>query len=351
MSLRTRRFEYRAVSLMAIAAMIVAASAGPVSAAATLVGDYQFQNTLTNSAGTAPALTEFSRKGTTAEFVTDTVAGSSRTVWDWPESHGLVLNGANNHVGNFYSIVMLVKLDSITYYNKLIDLRHGSDQDSGLYVLDSNLVAYGCGAGRSTSNPISSGTYHQIVMTRDSSKKIRLYVDGAQVATSDDTTDGCSMGAASDIHFLVDDTYTCSTPEATDCEEAPGRIARLRVYNGALTSAEVASLGTVPGSEPPPGTAHDRTVSLTLKKHLLATGSVSVLDGFTGCAQGVTVVIQRKTASGFKAVGATVTTMTGTFKKKVKDKPGVYRASVAATSAGGSDTCGAATSPKKRHKH
>ena len=325
--------------------------AGPASAA-TLVADYQFQNTLESSSG-GPALAEFSRKGTTAEFVTDSVMGVDRTVWDWPESHGLVLQSANNYIGNFYSIVMLVKLDEIAGYNKLIDFRHFSDSDSGLYVQDSNLHAYGCG-GSSTSNPISSSTYHQIVMTRDTSKRVRLYVDGAEVLDGAryDTQDGCSMGAATAVHFLVDDEYTCSTPEATGCEEASGRLARLRIYNGALTPAEVAGLDTVPGAAPPPGdTVHARTVSLNLKRHLIAAGTVAVPDGFTGCAQGVTVVIKRKTASGFKAVGSTVTTMSGTYKKKLRDKPGVYQASVVATPAGGSESCGAAKSLNKRHRH
>ena len=335
---------------MTMVTVMLVGLAGPASAA-TLVADYQFQNTLESSAGSAPPLTEVVRKGTTAEFVTDTVMGVSRQVWDFPEGHGLALQSANNYIGNFYSIVMLVKLDDITGYNKLIDFRHFSDQDSGLYVLNSNLNAYGCGGGSSTSNPISSGTYHQIVMTRDTTKKIRLYVDGAQVATSEDTADGCSMGAATAVHFLIDEASSCSG-DATGCEEAAGRLARLRIYNGALTSAEVAGLDTVPGAAPPPGdTVHPRTVSLNLKRHLIASGTVGVTDGFTQCAQGVTVVIKRKTASGFKAVGSAVTTTTGTFKKKLRDKPGVYQASVVATPAGGSESCGAAKSLNKRHRH
>lgn len=330
--------------------VVFVALAGPASAA-TLVADYQFQGSLGNSSGAAPALTEFSwMTGGTGSFGTETVFGVSRQTWSFPEGTGLVMNGANNVIGNQYSIAIVMKLNALGGYQKLIDFRHNADFDAGLYVIDSNLNTYACGHATSTSNPIDSNTYQQIVMTRDSQKKVRVYVNGTQVLSGDDTTDGCTLGTGSQIHFFVDDDYSCEQ-DATSCEQGAGAVARIRVYNGALTSQEVAALDTVPGAEPPEGTEHARSVSLNLKKHLVANGAVSVPDGFLACKEGVTVSVQRKTSSGFKTIKNAVTSASGTYKTKLPDKKGVYRASLAVVSAGGSDTCGAAVSPTKRHRH
>lgn len=333
-------------------AMNLVALAGPASAA-TLVGDYQFQGSLGNSSGSAPSLTEFSWYGATGSFVSDTVLGVSRTVWSFPEGTGLVLNGASSYIGNEYSIVMLVKLNRIEYYKKLIDFRHSSGTDTGLYVNASELTAYGCGSATSTTNPIDSNSYQQIVMTRDSAKRIRLYVDGTQVASGEDSTDGCSLGTGNQIHFFVDDEQTCSS-STTGCEQTAGAVARLRLYNGAMTPTEVANLDRLPGQDPPPppgGVTHTRSVTLALKKHLIATGTVSVPDGFAECASEVTVRVQKKTPSGFKTVASTVTSTAGTYKARLRDKPGIYRALTPPFSPGGSDNCAAAKSANKRHRH
>src|SRR3712207_7926759 len=64
-------------------------------------------------------------------------------------------------------------------------------------------------------------------------------------------------------------------------------------YTTLFRSQEVAALDTVPGAEPPEGTEHARSVTLNLKKHLNAAGTVSVPDGFLACKEGVTVSIQK----------------------------------------------------------
>ena len=329
--------------------LVVTALAGQ-ALAATLVGDYQFQDTLGTSSGTAASLTEFSWYGSSGTFGADTVGTTAgRTVWNFSEGTGLVLNGANNFITNTYSIVMLVKLNQLSGYQKLVDFRHASDTDAGLYVNSSNLEAFGCGAF-SQSNPVNSGQYQQLVMTRDSSKTIRLYVDGVEVGSGDDLSDGCSLGAGNQIHFLVDDALTCSA-ENPSCEQGAGAIARLRIYSGALTPTEVRALDTLPGQFPPPPeeTVHSRTVSLTLKKRLVATGKITVPDGFVECAQSQTVKVQRKTPSGFKTVATTVSGATGSYRAILANKSGVYRTSLARVSAGGSEVCSAAVSPKRRY--
>jgi hypothetical protein len=97
-------------------------------------------------------------------------------------------------------------------------------------------------------------------------------------------------------------------------------------------------------------TVHSRSITLTLKKHLVAKGVVSVADAFTACAAGVPVKIQRKTSSGWKNVGSTTTSSTGTYKKSLKDKKGKYRAQAKKVTLNtGADICKKATSPIRKN--
>jgi hypothetical protein len=99
-------------------------------------------------------------------------------------------------------------------------------------------------------------------------------------------------------------------------------------------------------------TVHSRSVTLSLKKHLVAKGVVSVGDAFTACATSVPVKIQRKTSSGWKNVGSTTTTASGSYSKKIKDKTGKYRAQAKKVTLNtGADICKKATSPVRKHKH
>jgi len=97
---------------------------------------------------------------------------------------------------------------------------------------------------------------------------------------------------------------------------------------------------------------HSRSVTLSLKRHLVAKGVVNVGDAFTQCEASVPVKIQRKTSGGWKNVGSATTTSTGSYSKKIKDKTGKYRAQVKKfTPNAGVDVCSKATSPVRRHKH
>jgi hypothetical protein len=99
-------------------------------------------------------------------------------------------------------------------------------------------------------------------------------------------------------------------------------------------------------------TVHSRSVTLKLSKHVVAKGVVSVGDGFTACVASVPVKIQRKTSGGWKNVGSTTTTASGSYSKKVKDKTGKYRAQAKkVTLNSGADVCKKATSPVRKHSH
>ncbi len=99
-----------------------------------------------------------------------------------------------------------------------------------------------------------------------------------------------------------------------------------------------------------PVLTHSRSVTLSLRKHLVARGMVSVGDGFTACAASVPVKIQRRVSGQWKTVGSTTTTDTGSFKKRIPDKPGKYRArATRVVLNSGADICSRATSPVRRN--
>ena len=95
---------------------------------------------------------------------------------------------------------------------------------------------------------------------------------------------------------------------------------------------------------------HSRSVTLSLKRHLRAKGVVSVGDGFTACAASVPVKIQRRVHGNWKSVGSTTTDASGSYSKKIKDKPGKYRAKAPkVVQGGGTDVCKGDTSPVRKN--
>ena len=97
-------------------------------------------------------------------------------------------------------------------------------------------------------------------------------------------------------------------------------------------------------------THHDRSINLELKKHLVASGTVSVSDGFNACRANVTVKIQRLVDGTWKVVGSDQTSGNGKYKTSLKDKNGKYRA-IAKKEVlnGGADVCAVDYSATRKH--
>jgi hypothetical protein len=141
--------------------------------------------------------------------------------------------------------------------------------------------------------------------------------------------------AATTFHVDSATQITATVPAGA----TTGKI-RVTVGGGTVASATDFTVSTV----------HSRSVTLTLKKHLVAKGKVSVGDGFTACAASVPVKIQRRVSGNWKNVASTTTSDTGAYKRKIKDKPGKYRAKAPkVTLNGGVDVCKVDTSPVKKN--
>jgi IPT/TIG domain len=93
--------------------------------------------------------------------------------------------------------------------------------------------------------------------------------------------------------------------------------------------------------------ATSRSVTLRLTRSLVARGVVSADDGFTACAVGVPVKIQRRVEGEWKTVRITSTTSTGAYRKRIPDKAGRYRATAPKILLGAAYFCLRAISPAR----
>jgi hypothetical protein len=134
---------------------------------------------------------------------------------------------------------------------------------------------------------------------------------------------------------------TCSFGKSVPTTATTGKI-KVTTPGGSITSTADFVVSTV----------HSRSVTLTLKKHVVAKGAVNVGDGFTACAASVPVKIQRRVSGSWKNVGSTTTTASGSYSKKVKDKEGKYRAQAPeVTLNNGADICQGDASPVRKPCH
>jgi IPT/TIG domain len=114
--------------------------------------------------------------------------------------------------------------------------------------------------------------------------------------------------------------------------------------NGTATST---SNFTVTTTEP---TVHERTVTLELRRHLIARGRVS--SDFADCRSGVEVQIQhRRGPSGWSTVATDTTGPAGRYRAPLADETGRYRALVPRLELGDTDVCTRDRSPRVRHRH
>jgi len=145
-------------------------------------------------------------------------------------------------------------------------------------------------------------------------------------------------------------TFTTSTATSVTATVPTGATTgKITVTTSGGTATSATDFTVTTG---PTVTKHGRSVTLQLKNHLVASGTVHVGDGFNACRSHVTVKIQRLKNGVWKAVGSDQTTANGKYKKALADKTGKYRA-IAKKKVlnGGDDICKADTSAPRNHHH
>jgi hypothetical protein len=201
------------------------------SGPAGLRADYQLENSLASSAAGGPSLANLGNN----VFSTASVDGTSRTVLNFAQNDGVQLASASSLMpGNVYSVVMLFSFSNVSSYRRILDFNNGSS-DNGLYFFDGGLTFYPASSIASTA--IGANTFVQVVLTRDSARNVLGYVNGAQQFAFVDTDNLAILDAANVLRFFRDD----------GTEGSAGSVARIRVFDTALSAGEVAALDRLPG--------------------------------------------------------------------------------------------------------
>jgi hypothetical protein len=206
------------------------AALAPAAAGASLQADYRFDGAYGSSVNGAPHL---KRQGP-ADFKKAEIGGQKQNVLDWEKGTCLRLADATKVLKSrtSYTIVMLVRLNDIDGYNKLIDFDNQLTE-YGLYVDDKALYPYDLDY---SAEIIRARRWYQLSLVRFGGGQIRGYIDGNRRVHTQDPDDRQVLGADGFLHFVCDD-------EVTGSEESGGQIARLRIWDNALESSEVDDLG------------------------------------------------------------------------------------------------------------
>jgi hypothetical protein len=247
------RRALKTVLAMAIACVAgTAVLAAPAGASPKITADYRFEGNFKSSNGSVANLhpEELIRVCPCAKFRTTKVGGTKQGVWQWLMGDGLRLKDAAaalGHHGRSYTFVMLVKLDTVDGYRKLIDFDNLL-ADAGIYTYNGVLYPYPHSVD-TTGTFVQPGDWFQIVVTRDASGELKGYGGGVcapgdpcllmhHFFTVSDSDRYEVLGADKVLHFLEDDQASGGT-EATG-----GEIARLRIYDDPLSRKAIKHLGS-----------------------------------------------------------------------------------------------------------
>lgn len=231
----------RALGLAEIQSVYNAGSAGKCKTATgcTVKADYQFQNTLSSSTGTPPALNNLGSN----TFGTATVDGASRTVLQFAQDNGVVFGPTTGVIANdVYTVVALFAFNDVSGWRRIFEFKNGTG-DAGLYVHNGRLSFY-AGLGEGPTD-IAANSFVQVVLTRAANKQVVIYLNGIQQFSFTDTNDLAVIDGNNRLRFFQDNTSGGTLGEAS-----AGSVARIRLYDCALTPGEVGGLERVPGQTP-----------------------------------------------------------------------------------------------------
>jgi hypothetical protein len=225
------------------------------SNAADLVATYQFGGTLAADQASAPSLTALNA-GT---FVTDSALGQARTVYQRTalgsasaQQSALRLDTSTlGLAANNYSVELVFTFtDTLDprgvdqNYRRIVDSFDPSSlADPGFYVGTGNVLNI-YNAGPHAGGPVlTDGTYYDVVLSVSPTGE-QAYLNGS-FATGVTTLP--DLIQTHYLSFFLDETF----------EYGNGKVALIRVFNGALTPAEVSALNNggnpFPSAVPEPG--------------------------------------------------------------------------------------------------
>lgn len=158
---------------------------------------------------------------------------------------GLALsNPALTNAGT-YSIAMYFSVANPSF-GRLIEFKNLTS-DNGVYLTNGNLSFFNLVSGAvSPFGPVGPAQLARVVVTRDASTNTMIgYLWENEVFRFDDTG-GAGVFSDNIMHFLQDDNLNC-------CQSSNGLVARIMIWDSALSASEVATIGLE--TEPGPGSA------------------------------------------------------------------------------------------------
>ncbi len=209
-------------AVLTLCALALCAALPASAGAATLVGDYTFEDTLNPAAGSGAPLTHLNPANT---FATETVDGASRRVLKFPYGGGVRFT-TSAPIPN-YSIVLKMRFDQLSSWRRIIDFSNRAS-DTGLYFYNGRLQFYPYLTGPTA---IGANQWVEVALTRDSLGNVRWYVNDNPEGAYNDAGNSQAR-ITNSINFFLDDL-------AVSGEMSSGAVQRIRIYDGILTATEV----------------------------------------------------------------------------------------------------------------
>lgn len=227
--MRTVSMRGRQERLVACAVLICSAV---TSSAQTPVADYRFDNTLNDSLGLAPALTQLVPGD--GAYVPVTLDGVPTVGHAFSEGAGLQLDVQGVLGGQHYTMAIIMAFQQTDLYAKIVDTK-ALQSDEGLYTYSRSLFLYPSEVmGPSSFQP---ETYYQIVLTRGEDGTITGYIDGIEQFSFDDSLSEYAVFSPERLlTFFRDDESTFND------ENAMGTVVRIRLFDAVLDAGQVADL-------------------------------------------------------------------------------------------------------------
>jgi hypothetical protein len=227
--------------LVAAATLPLTAQADAASSTSSRAGgpklkaDYRFDGNLKSSVSGAPRLRNV---GDGNVFRRDRVPGEGRTkVLKFPNGNGLKVHTKGLIPSSHYSVVMQFRLASAgtdAYARILNATLPADDNDNGLYLYNNYLVWYDDTDVSGTVGTVTPEKYVEVAFTRNTTGKIRAYVNGQPDITYADA-DNQAVIQNHLLRFFVDNSNE---------ESSKGAVSRIRLWNDALGAKKVARIYT-----------------------------------------------------------------------------------------------------------
>ena len=193
------------------------------------VADYEFDSTLTSDVGSVPAL-EYLGSGATYSGTRLTIEAGS----------GLRLAPATGVPSDRYTMVFDMTLVDTSGWRKIVDFASRS-VNPGVY-LNAAFPVFASESPIDGLPTVEVDVPFQMAVTRDSfTERVNVFIDGEMRLSFLDAGGDAVVGGTGELFFLVDDTA------GGGADHPEGSIDRLRIWDGAMTPAQIEALVPVPG--------------------------------------------------------------------------------------------------------